>query len=72
LLVLALLSASVVASVGCVPKLVLDPVVEWCAKNEPHYFTPAEWAAKSESEQNFWIAHNERGERECGWEPLNP
>ena len=59
------------AAAGCVPNLIAEPVVEWCAKNEPQYFTEAEWVSMTAERQNFWIAYNEYGEDNCGWVPVH-
>jgi hypothetical protein len=62
--------AGLVLIAGCVTSPKPDPVDEWCIKNEPHYFTRAEADSMTTERENFWIAHNEQGEKDCGWQPL--
>lgn len=41
----------------------------WCATNRPIFYTRAEAEAATRATKEKVVAHNEYGERNCGWQP---
>jgi hypothetical protein len=47
----------------------INTVDGWCATNRPIFYTRAEAAAATRTTKEKVVAHNEYGERNCGWKP---
>lgn len=65
---LACLALSVIASFasGCATNV---PVFDFCLTQEPFRPTAAEFLTLTDHQKDFILAHNRRGEKECGWKP---
>ncbi len=65
---LACLALSVIANFasGCATNV---PVFDFCLTQEPFRPTSREFATLTDRQKDFILAHNLRGQKQCGWKP---